>query len=764
MSYQKVDFNVKEISPNIGARSITGNVGITTDTDLVEIRLFLFVRIVRARDLFGHYGDPYVELRVGRFKGTTLCFRSSNSEPEWNQVFALDKAQIEAEAEETLEIFVKHNISRYDEYMGRISFVVSDVPTRFPTDSPLAAQWCGLVDQRGQRCRGELMISCWVGTQVDEAFPEAWHLYLGAASSISIHNIANTRSQIYLMPRIWCLRVNLIQAHDLVLEDRSESSQIFIMATLGNLTFTSKLAKNNDGNPTWNEDLLIVVAEPFDQWLILSVEQGTLASHKRLGTCGFPVKDAEKRLDGSLPSATTLNVIQNEGFVAGRLSMRLSLDGGYHIFDEDPQWSSDVNPTSKALWRPRIGVFEIGILNATGLPAMKPRDRTDAYCVAKYGSKWVRSRTVVNSLSPKWNEQYSFDVYDPCTFITICVFNNNQLLHEGTMDTRIGKVRISLSELETNRIYSYSYPLVELQPSGLKKMGEIQLAFRFSSWPGWIMPTLIMCKLYTLPMLPMQHFTNPLSQTQFHLLRKQAALLVASTMSKAEPPLRREVVEYMLDSRETTWSMRRCRADFERINNVFVSRLVAIYTKFDDIRKWKDPISTLIVISVFGIVIYDPQLLLLIMSSCVVMHVLEQHQKRPREPSHFDLQLSHVHTASVDELEEEFDPIPSKFGDTIVSNRYDRLRIAAGKFVALMGDSATRGERLKSLVSWKDPIVTMSTMILCLIIGFVTLNVPFKALVFVWLLYLLRHPIERSPFPPLHENCLRRTPTNFLIA
>lgn len=71
--------------------------------------------------------------------------------------------------------------------------------------------------------------------------------------------------------------------------------------------------------------------------------------------------------------------------------------------------------------------MELGILKATGLVPMKMGARTDAYCVAKYGPKWVRTRTIVDSLSPKWNEQYFWDFYEPFTVITIAVFDNNQL-------------------------------------------------------------------------------------------------------------------------------------------------------------------------------------------------------------------------------------------------------------------------------------------------------------------------------------------------
>ncbi|XP_061360529.1 FT-interacting protein 4-like [Gastrolobium bilobum] len=718
MAHQKVDSKLKDISPSIGANMITGA------TDLIEINSFFYVRIVRARYLFVRNGpnhcDPYVEVRVGRFQGTTPCIRSS-IDPVWNHVFALEIGQTQIH-ETILEIFVKNNIPTYDEYIGRISFDISDIPIRPPSDCALQSQWYEIEDLRGKQFRGELMLSCWKGTQADEGFYGAWHLQTDAAS-IGVYNIDNTRSRMYIMPKIWCLRVNLIQAHGLLLEDESEKSSIFIRATLGNLTFTSKLVENNNGNPKWNEQLLIAVAEPFDnQRLFFSVEKGTLTSHKSLGTCVFLVENADKV---SPISVRTIVVEQNGGF-AGKISMMFYLDGGYHIFDDDPHYSTDLNPPDKKLRKPPIGVFEMGILNARGLPAIKARGRTDAYCVAKYGPKWIRTRTVVNSLSPNWNEQCAFDVYDPCTFITISVFDNG-LLYEGDIasgakDTGIGKVRIRLSDMETNKIYSYSYPLFELQPCGLIKMGQIQLAFKFCC-----LSKLNLYFMYALTKLPKQHYAKPLSPTQLHGLRKQSVMFVSSKLSKSEPPMRREVVEYVLDSREIMWSMRRARADFERIN-ILVSGLVALYTRFDEICKWENPNVTVMVIVVVIVVpvVLDicsplPQHLFWHFILCIYWGW--KYANRPKKLAHVNLELSNVHTASVDELEEEFDPIPTRFGDNVIRrNRYDRLRIVAGKYAALMGDFATIGEKLQYPLSWQDPTVTMLVMIACLIVGFLILR------------------------------------------
>lgn len=54
---------------------------------------------------------------------------------------------------------------------------------------------------------GEIMVAIWWGTQADEAFPEAWQSDTGGH--------AHFRSKVYLSPKLWYLRVNVIEAQDL---------------------------------------------------------------------------------------------------------------------------------------------------------------------------------------------------------------------------------------------------------------------------------------------------------------------------------------------------------------------------------------------------------------------------------------------------------------------------------------------------------------------------------------------------------------------
>jgi hypothetical protein len=57
------------------------------------------------------------------------------------------------------------------------------------------------------------MVAVWWGTQADEAFPEAWHSDTGGH--------AHFRSKVYLSPKLWYLRVNVIEAQDLNTRDKA---------------------------------------------------------------------------------------------------------------------------------------------------------------------------------------------------------------------------------------------------------------------------------------------------------------------------------------------------------------------------------------------------------------------------------------------------------------------------------------------------------------------------------------------------------------
>lgn len=762
---QPQDFALKVTSPKIGAGAITGD-KLSCTYDLVEQMQYLYVRVVKAKELPGKdvtgSCDPYVEVKLGNYKGVTKHFEKK-SNPEWNQVFAFSKERIQAS---TLEVVVKDKDVVLDDFMGRVVFDLIDIPKRVPPDSPLAPQWYRLEDRRADKAKGELMLAVWMGTQADEAFPDAWH---SDAATVGPDGVANIRSKVYLSPKLWYVRVNVIEAQDLIPNDKSRYPEVFVKVILGNQALRTKTSQSKSINPMWNEDLLFVVAEPFEEPLILTVED-RVGSNKddTLGKCVIPLQNVQRRLDHKPVNTRWFNLEKHliidgeqkkETKFASRIHLRISLDGGYHVLDESTHYSSDLRPTAKQLWKSNIGILELGVISAQGLMPMKTKDgrgTTDAYCVAKYGQKWVRTRTIVDSFLPKWNEQYIWEVFDPCTVITIGVFDNGHV-HGGDKagggkDSKIGKVRIRLSTLETDRVYTHAYPLLVLQPSGVKKTGEIQLAVRFTC------SSLInMLHLYSHPLLPKMHYIHPLSVIQLDSLRHQAMQIVSMRLNRAEPPLRREVVAYMLDVDSHMWSMRRSKANFFRIMGV-LNGVIAVGKWFDSICHWKNPLTTILIHILFIILVLYPELILPTIFLYLFLIGIWNYRRRPRHPPHMDTQLSHAHVVHPDELDEEFDTFPTSRGSDMVRMRYDRLRSIGGRVQTVVGDLATQGERFHSLLSWRDPRATTLFVTFCFIAAIVLYVTPFQVVGLLTGIYVLRHPRFRHKLPSVPLNFFRRLP------
>ncbi|KAL5983295.1 Multiple C2 and transmembrane domain-containing protein 2 [Asimina triloba] len=777
------DYNLKDTNPKLGEQWRMGGRGVgwlggdryTSTYDLVEQMHYLYVRVVKAKNLpvnsISGSCDPYAEVKLGNYKGTTKHFEKKIS-PEWNQVFAFSKERIQASV---LEVFVKDKemVGR-DEHLGKVVFDLNEVPTRVPPDSPLAPQWYRLEEWRGGEgkvVKGEIMLAVWMGTQADEAFPEAWH---SDAASVHGEGVFNVRSKVYVSPKLWYLRVNVIEAQDVQPNDKGRLPEAVVKAQVGNQNLKTKLCSTRTTNPLWNEDLVFVVAEPFEEQLVITIEDRVQQGKEEiLGRIALPINIFERRLDHRPVHSRWFN-LERFGFgvlegdkqrkelkFSTRIHLRVCLEGGYHVLDESTLYISDQRPTARQLWKQPIGILEVGILSAQGLLPMKikeGRGTTDAYCVAKFGQKWVRTRTIIDSASPRWNEQYTWEVYDPCTVITLGVFDNCHLGGEKpnggapARDSRIGKVRIRLSTLEMDRIYTHSYPLLVLHPSGVKKTGELQLAVRFTC-----LSLVNIIYQYTHPLLPKMHYLHPFTVNQLDSLRFQAMNIVASRLARAEPPLRKEVVEYMLDVDSHMWSMRRSKANFFRIMGV-MSGAISIGRWFNDVSHWRNPITTLLVHVLFLIFVCYPELILPTVFLYMFLIGLWNFRFRPRHPPHMDVKLSWAEAVHPDELDEEFDTFPTSKPHDIVRMRYDRLRSVAGRIQTVVGDIATQGERFQSLLSWRDPRASSLFIIFCLVAALVLYVTPFQVVALLAGIFMLRHPRFRSKQPSAPSNFFKRLP------
>ncbi|VAH55074.1 unnamed protein product [Triticum turgidum subsp. durum] len=597
----------------------------------------------------------------------------------------------------------------------------------------------------------------------------AWH---SDAHSLSREGLTNTRSKVYYSPKLIYLKVSVIAAQDLIAADKGRP----LAPTIAKIQMGSQIRRTRPGQPqgsanqAWNEEFMFVASEPFEDPLVVTVEEKVAAGRDEpIGRIIIPVASPyvpRNDLAKSIPSkwfnlsrgmtvdeaaaeATTgTKHREHSKTFASKIHLRMSLETAYHVLDESTHYSSDLQPAAKKLRKSAIGVLEVGILSARGLGGNK-----SPYCVAKYGSKWVRTRTLLGTAAPAWNEQYTWEVFDLSTVITVAVFDNNHLHHsEGAKDQRIGKVRVRLATLESDRVYTHYYPLMALTPGGLKKTGELHLAVRFTctAWAN-------MLAQYGRPLLPKMHYSNPISVLQLDYLRFQAMQMVATRLGRSEPPLHREVVEYMLDVDSHMFSLRRSKANFYRITSLF-SGVVAVGKWFDGICKWKNPLTTILVHVLFLILVCYPELILPTVFLYLFMIGVWNYRRRPRKPPHMDTVLSHAEQAHPDELDEEFDTFPTSKPSDVVRMRYDRLRSVAGRVQTVVGDLAMQGERAQSLLSWRDPRATAIFITMSLVVAVVLYITPFQVVAVVLGLFMLRHPRFRSKQPSVPFNFYKRLP------
>lgn len=233
-------------------------------------------------------------MKLGNHRGITKRVFSNHA--EWDQVFDFSKDSVQSSV---VEIFVKEN--NKDDFLGRVWFDLNEVPKRVPPDSQLAPQWYRMEDKKGDKSKGgELMVAIWFGTQADEAFAEAWH---SKAANVHFDGLCSIKSKVYLSPKLWYLRVGVIEAQDIVLGEKGSSimryPELFAKVQVGNQVLRTRVslpaATRSLTNPFWNEDLMFVVAEPFEDFLLVSVEDRLAPNREEVvARVLLPVSSLEK--------------------------------------------------------------------------------------------------------------------------------------------------------------------------------------------------------------------------------------------------------------------------------------------------------------------------------------------------------------------------------------------------------------------------------------------------------------------------------------
>ncbi|KAE8800692.1 Protein QUIRKY [Hordeum vulgare] len=118
--------------------------------------------------------------------------------------------------------------------------------------------------------------------------------------------------------------------------------------------------------------------------------------------------------------------------------------------------------------------------------------------------------------------------------------------------------------------------------------------------------------------------------------------------------------------------------------------------------------------AVLVLLAWHPDLIVPTLTLHVAAVGIWKYQHRPRTPaSHPSVRASMVEAPDREELDEEFDTIPSAKSPEVVRQRYDRARMVGARLQAMVGDVATQAERLRALMSCRDPRATGMFVVLC---------------------------------------------------
>ncbi|KAG6399518.1 hypothetical protein SASPL_140999 [Salvia splendens] len=201
------------------------------------------------------------------------------------------------------------------------------------------------------------MLSVCIGSQADEA----WH---SDAAAVHGDGVFSVRSKVYVSPKLWYLRVHVIEAQDVEGEDRSQPPPaVFVKGVVGK----TKIFPNRTANPVWNEDLLFVVAEPFEDVLVVTIESKVAPTRDEVvGRMSVSMNALERRMDHRLVHSRWFNLdrfgmgeyMEGKGpKFSTRIHLRGCLEGGYHVLDESTLYISDQRPTTRQLWKQPIGIL-----------------------------------------------------------------------------------------------------------------------------------------------------------------------------------------------------------------------------------------------------------------------------------------------------------------------------------------------------------------------------------------------------------------------
>jgi len=258
------------------------------------------------------------------------------------------------------------------------------------------------------------------------------------------------------------IEMSILNGKELIAMDRGGTSDPYVKVVQGDEELHRTPEKKKTVNPVWNDQFNLYIESPFTPITFQVFDRDLVGSDDFMGLAEFDLAgcDLEKsyELTLHLEDGDDEDLIKKNkkkktlGYIVVRLVLSPLTKEEYNEIlrsQKDGKAGKNLKVT---------GVVHVLLVQARGVLAMDGGTSSDPYCKVTLGKEKHRSKTINNTLNPKWREGMDLNWYEELDdFIDIALFDHDEV----GKDDRMGRVEIDLRELSREVSHNLWRPIKE---------------------------------------------------------------------------------------------------------------------------------------------------------------------------------------------------------------------------------------------------------------------------------------------------------------
>lgn len=243
----------------------------------------------------------------------------------------------------------------------------------------------------------------------------------------------------------WLVTITLHSGHELVIRDRTGSSDPYVKFKCGSFKHRSSTIHRNL-NPEWNETFSFKTNTLHIPLTVRVFDHDFGSLDDFMGGATISLDSYADKNQHILDLGLVDPVATRRGETLGFIRCFLKILPQYRDESEDdrhgPTKGKHGNTQRSAqLWS---SVLSVTLLEASSLTAMDDNGFSDPYCKFKLGSQKFKSKICAKTLNPQWKERFELRIYDDHPTVLHAEVWDRDLVHS---DDFIGSCSIELESL-----------------------------------------------------------------------------------------------------------------------------------------------------------------------------------------------------------------------------------------------------------------------------------------------------------------------------